>query len=186
MTSVGDRRDHMAAKPLTGSGNDWCMSLETITASGLRVRTHSHFVAPMDLSTFCAGLPANCRVVVFQPTLDGLRVLLVGATQWFLRRKSPLLQIPADRPDRNRNTVAFFDPLTDGIARPQSKGKFQLIGTSVGNQTNNGCGLMTGQTRLMLGAAFVCLQGRIAPFLMRLEPICTDVRPTPKIRQASV
>ena len=60
-TSVGNRRDHIAAKSLTGSWNDGRVSFEAITASGLMVRTHSHFVAPVDLSTFCAGLPANCR-----------------------------------------------------------------------------------------------------------------------------
>ena len=138
-TSVGNRRDHIAAKSLTGSWNNGRVSFEAITASGLMVRTQSHFVAPVDLSMFCAGLPANCRVVVFQPALDCLRVLLVGATQWFLRCKPPVLQIPTDRPDRNRNTVAFFDQLTDGIACPQDKGKLQLIGASVGNQTNNSC-----------------------------------------------
>ena len=104
------------------------MSFEAITAPSLMIGTHSHFVAPVDLSTFRAGLPANRRIVVFQPLLDRLRILLVGATQRFLRCKSPPLQVAADGPDRNRNTVALFDQLADSIARPQAKGSFNWSG----------------------------------------------------------
>ena len=53
--SVRDRRNHIAAKPLTGSWDDWRLPLETITASSLMIGTHPHFVAPVDLGTFCAG-----------------------------------------------------------------------------------------------------------------------------------
>ena len=168
---VRDRRNHIAAKALTGPWNDRRLPLETITASGLMIGTHPHFVAPVDMGTFCAGLLTDRRIVVFQPVLDRFRILLVGATQRFLRRKPPVFQIPTHRPDRNRNAVSCFDQLAYSVAGPQGKGKFQLIGTPVGNQADDGCGLMTGQTRLMFGAALVRLQRRIATFSVRLEPI---------------
>lgn len=171
MTSIGDCRDHIAAKPLTGSGNDRCMSLATITASDLMVGTHSHFVAPVDLGTFCAGLSANHRVLLLQPALHCLRILLVGAAQRFLRCKAPVFQIATGRPDRNSNGISLFDQLAYSLTCPQGKGQLQLIRTSVGNQTDNGGGLMTGQTRLMFGAAFVRLQCGIAAVLMCCKPI---------------
>jgi hypothetical protein len=170
-TSIGNRRYHIAAKSLTGSWNNGCVPFEAITASGLMVRTHSHFVAPVDLGTFCASLPANRRVLLLQPALHCLWVLLVGTAQWFLRRKTPVFQVATRCPDRNSNSISVFDQLAYGPTRPQGKGQLQLIWASVGNQTDNGGGLMTGQTRLMLGASFVRLQRGIAAVLMRYKPI---------------
>ena len=168
---VGDRRDHIAAKPLTGSWNNRRLPLETITASGLMIGTHPHFVAPVDVGAFAVGLLTDCRIVVFQPVLDGFGVLLVSATKWFLRRKAPAFQIPTHRPNRNRKAVSFFHQLAYCVARPQGEGKFQLIGTSVGNQADKCSCLMTGQTRPMFGAALVGLQSSVATFSVRLEPI---------------
>jgi hypothetical protein len=56
----------------------------------------------------------------------------------------------------------FFDQLAYSLTCPQGKGQLQLIRASVGNQTNNSGGLMTGQTRLVFGTTFVRLQCSIA------------------------
>ena len=170
-TPVRNRRNHIAAEPLAGSWNDRRLPLETITAPSLMIGTHPHFVAPVDLGTFCAGLLTDHRIVVFQPALDRFGVLLVGATKRFLWRKAPVFQIATHRPDRNRKIASFFDQLAYRVSGPQGKGKFQLIGTPVGDQADDGCGLMTGQTRLMFGATLVRLQGYIATLSVRLEPM---------------
>lgn len=168
---VGYGRDQVAAEPLTRGRHDRGMPLDPIAASGLVIGTHAHLVAPVDLRLFPAGLAAYRRVVFFQPLADRLRVLFVGAAKRLLRGKAPVLQVAADRPDRNQDAVTIFDQPANRIAGPQGKGQFQLVGAAVGNQTNHCGGLMPHQTRAMFGAAFVGLQRRLAALAVRAEPV---------------
>lgn len=170
-TPVGNGRDHVAAKTLTGAWNHRCVSFETITASGLVIQSHSHFIAPVYLCTLLTSLTSNGRVVFFQPASDRFWILFVGTTKRFLGREAPSFQIAANRPDRNRNAKPFLDQLSNGISGPQGKRQSQLVGTALADQTHNRSRLMTRQARVAFGATFVSVECRVSSFSMRLEPI---------------
>jgi len=170
-TPVGNGGDHVAAKALTGTWHHRCVSFETITASGLVIRSHSHFIAPVYLCPFLTSLASNGRVVFFQPAFDRFWILFVGTTKRFLGCEAPSFQIAAHRPDRNRDAKPFLDQLSNGISGPQGKRQSQLVGTALADQTHHRSRLMTRQARLAFGATFVRGQCRVASFSMRLEPI---------------
>jgi len=169
--SVRNGRDHVAAKTLARARNHRRLSFGTVTSSGLVIRSHSHFIAPVYLGTLLTRLASDGGVVVFQPVLDRFWVLLVGSTQGLLGREAPSLQITSNRPDRHRNTVSSLYQLPNSLSGPQDKRHFQLIGTTVGNQADDGSGLMTSQTRAPLGTTFARLQRSITALAVCLEPI---------------
>jgi hypothetical protein len=170
-TPIRNGRDHVAAKTLACARNHRRLPSETITASGLVIRSHSHFVAPVYLGTFLSSLASDGRVIFFQPESHLFWVLFVGTTKRLLGREAPSFQIASDSPDRHRDTKTLLDQLSHRISGPESEWQPQLVGATLADQTHKGRRLMTGQARLALGATLVSFECRIPSFSMRLEPI---------------
>jgi len=116
---VGNRRYHVAAKPLASTWNHGRLPFAAVTASGLVIGSHPHFVAPVDFGTFGAGLPSDGWIVLFKPAFHSLRILFVGAAKWFLRGKAPSFQIPPNSPDRKRDAKPSGNQLSQA-SRPQA------------------------------------------------------------------
>lgn len=135
--TIGNRRNHVAAKSFPRSGNNRGMSASAVGRASLMIRTYPRFVAPKDRRFFSTSQSANCRVFPFQPAPNRRRILFVGVTHRFLRGKSPARQITADCPNRQPDTEALLNQIPDCLARPKHKGQFELVGTTVGNQPHN-------------------------------------------------
>ena len=148
LSTIGDSRNHVASKPLSRPHNDRGLPTPSITPPCLIIRSHSRFVSPVNRRSFAFGVIPNTWILFPQPLFDNFWVLFVGAAQWFLRCKSPSFEIPPHRPNRKPNTKSAGYEIPHRFSCPKSKWKFELIGATLGNQTNCRGGLPGSQLNL--------------------------------------
>src|ERR1035437_4963673 len=67
--AIGNRRDHLAGKPLARNSDDWCLPNLAIRSSDLIVGADAHLVAPLNLSLFLSGFAGNSRIFFVEPIL---------------------------------------------------------------------------------------------------------------------
>jgi hypothetical protein len=88
----------------------------------------------MNLRLFCFGLFRNLWILVIEPLLDRLWPLLVGLFDRLLRRKTPALQVVANRANRQLDAALLLNELTYGSAISQRKFHLELLGALVANE----------------------------------------------------
>lgn len=133
---VGNRREHIATEPFACAGDNRCMSSPAVRGARLVIRTHPSLVAPENRCFLPTSQGADGGVFPFQPAAHRSRILFVGVPQRFLRGKAPAGQIAAYSPDRQPNAKTPLNQILDSFARPEHKGKLELVGAVIGNQTH--------------------------------------------------
>ncbi len=168
--SSRDRRDHVAAEPLAGSGHRRSLPATAVARAGLMVRSQAHLVSPVDLGLLEPGLAPDRGIRLVEPPLHGDRVAFVGPPHRLLRRETPSLEQPANRSHRESQATPLLDQLPHRLTSPEREWKFQLVGTAIGHQTHDRGGLVPLQPRLGLAAPFLEPQRRLATLAVRLQP----------------
>ena len=90
---IADGGDHVAAKSLSGAGDDRRFAFPTVARAGLMIAAQTHLVALENLGPLPLGTPSNGRILLAEPTLDSHRIPLVRPAQRFLWREAPLVQV---------------------------------------------------------------------------------------------
>ena len=90
------------------------------------VSSHQLISAPSSLARL-----AIFGILLLKPILNALRSLLIGLTDWLLRRKTPPHQILPYRSDWHFYTVLALDQLLCRLTSPQRKRHLQLIGCPI-------------------------------------------------------
>lgn len=137
MTSVSDRRDHITSESLPRSRHNRRLPAFCISSSKCMVRTHTGFVSPEYCRSLDFGSIFYPGIALFHPVFDFLRIPFVCSSNWFLRRKSPPCKITPSRPYRKGYAESALDQQCNCLPSPKHKWQFYLIGTTVGNRTNN-------------------------------------------------
>ena len=135
--AIGNRRDHVESPPLPGARNDGGVSFVTVRCAGLMVASKPHLVSPVDFRPFGQGLPPNTGIAHLEPTLHRRGVLFPRPAHRFLGRESPPLQPPTDRHQRHLHPESPLHQSGHRFSRPQDKGELELVGSAVGNRTDD-------------------------------------------------
>lgn len=88
-----------------------------------RIGTKARLVPERDFSAFCFGLLRNGRKDVTLPTLNGVRIALVGTLQWLLRREVEFREQTAHRGHAQADVEFLENQLSHDSSRPQGKVK---------------------------------------------------------------
>jgi hypothetical protein len=105
---VGDGRNHVATKALTGTKYHWRLSASSVGSSRLMVRTKPHLVQPMNLYLKLSRLGSNRWIFFLQPFPHRGRILLIRSPHRLLRGQTPSPQIAPHRPHRDPH-IEFSD-----------------------------------------------------------------------------
>jgi len=92
-----------------------------ITSAMLTVIGKPGFISPMNFGTYFFGFLGNCRILLVQPLLYGLRILFIGLAQWLLWGEAPAFQIFTHCPNRHLNRPQLLDQLLNRYSGPQGK-----------------------------------------------------------------
>src|SRR5947207_2823124 len=76
--AIRDRGNHVASKPLAGSGNHGRLSATAIRPADLMVRSESHLVAPVNFGACALRLALDGRIGRLKPLAHLGRILLEG------------------------------------------------------------------------------------------------------------
>src|ERR1019366_5731747 len=105
----------------------------------------------MDLRTLLFSAFGDHWILLVEPFSNRCGRLFVSLLQRFLRCVPPALEVLANRPDWQPDSVAMSDQLTDRLTRPQGIVHLQLVGGAVLNQPLHfglfGRGEQTARTR---------------------------------------
>src|SRR5271167_1767065 len=158
-TAIGDGRDHVAAKPLTGTEHDRGLTTPSIGSPSLMIRTQPHLVQPMNLRPILSCPGSNRGIFFLQPSPHRHRILFIRSSHRLLRGQSPSPQVPPHRPHRNLQTEAPRQQLLHRLSSPQGEGQAQLVGTPTDDQPHRASCLLRSQARNWRSPATSRLQG---------------------------
>ena len=168
--SVGNSRDHIAAKPFSRARNNRCVTSTTIGSSCGMVGTQPHFVTPVNTGffTLCAGNQA--RVFYPQPSPNLFGFLFKSSTTRLLGGKTPHGQPSPNCPQGTVNAKPTGNKLLDCLARPKIKWQLQLIRTLIFNGPQNYPQLFGTQRAFLWPSPGLCLQGLLAILKISVDP----------------
>ena len=171
MTPVGNRRDHIAAESLAGSGNHRRLAFGRIRTPRLMIGPQPHLVAPIKQG-FLRFRPAmDARIFDFQPLFDRRRIGLARTTHRFLRSKAPAPKKPSHGRNRQGDPVTLADQVAAGRPCPQGERQFQLIRATVCDGLDDLPGHRLFELSASPGASLrPCPQGFCTTFVMRHHP----------------
>jgi hypothetical protein len=146
VSAVCRGRDHVRRKPLLCHRYHRRLPLGAVACPGLMVRSQSHLVTPVSLSTL--GLrPGLDRGACFgQPSLDRQRTLLISPSHGLLRCETPAPKVLANGGQRQPLPQPLDDQFLNCFSRPQQKGESQLLGASRLNPPDDLLGLAGGKS----------------------------------------
>jgi len=136
-TTIRDRGDHVAAKPLTRARDHRRLPTPAIGSPRLMVRAQTHLIAPVNRGTDPPGLASDGRILPLQPQPDLLGISFKRPPQGLLRGQIPPLQIPTHGPDRDPQTKSLPKELLNRFARPKSEGQPKLVRASAHDHPND-------------------------------------------------
>jgi hypothetical protein len=155
---IGDGRDHVAAKALTGAHHHRRLPATFPGSSRLMVRTQPHLVEPMNLGLTRSRQFSNRGVFFLQPFPYRGRILFVRSSHRLLRGQAPGAQIASHRPHRNLQIEFSRQQLLHRFPRPQCKRQAQLVRTTADNAAHRrGC-LTRCQSRNGRPSSTACFQ----------------------------
>ena len=103
--AIGDGREHIAAKTLSGPGNHRRFPPRAERAPGSMVGTHPHFVSPVNDGSLLSSQTSDLRILPAQPSTNLFGILFECSTDGFLRCEPPTLQITSHRPNGEPNAI---------------------------------------------------------------------------------
>src|SRR6266481_524689 len=155
---IGDGRDHVAAKALTGAKYHRRLSASSVGSSRLMVRTQPHLIQPMNLRLKLSRQFSNRWIFFLQPFPHRGRILFIRSAHRLLRGQTPGAQIASHRPHRNLQIKFSRQQLLHRFSGPQRKGQAQLVRTTADNVAHRRSCLMRCQSRNRRSSPPVCFQ----------------------------